>query len=177
MRVFLRTCTLLICLWSAFWLGAGMALAAISNTPVFPQLPKNVKTCFIQGTDTAGTYKTIYTGDSDGTKVVAINAGTNDDVSHLVTVRHSTSTSDHCATNGTCGSGAAATIAATAGYAAGVPVVQINSPSVWPGLPLDSDGNSIIYLSDNTQTLEATFATAFSTAGEHVCINVQAVDF
>lgn len=177
MRTFLKTLAWLINLWLGFWLSATIALAAVSSTPVFPQFPKNVKTCFIQGTDTAGTYKTIYTGDVDGSKIVSITSGTNDDVSHLVTVRHSTSTSDHCATNGTCGSGSSATIAATAGYAAGVPVVDMKSSTNWPGLGVDSDGNSFIYLSDNTQTLEATFATAFSTAGEHVCVNVQAVDF
>ena len=172
MRNFLRAFTVLIGLWCL----TPLAIAATQQTPIYPQLPKNTKTCFIQGTDSAGTYKTIYTGDADGSKVVAVWAGTNDDVSHLVTVRHSTSTADHCATNGTCGSGASATVAATAGYADGVPVENMLGTN-WPGLPSDSDGNLFIYISDNTQTLEATFATAFSTAGEHVCLNVLAVDF
>lgn len=151
--------------------------AATVNTPIFPQVLKNTRTCFVQGTDAAGTYKTIYTGDADGSKVVGIWAGTNDDVSHLFTVRHSTSTTDHCATNGTCGSGAAVTLAATSGYAAGVPVHNMISTTNWPGLPTDTDGNPFMFLNDATQTLEATFATAFSTAGEHVCVNVIASDF
>ena len=156
---------------------ASPAWAVVTNTPVFPQTPKNTQTCFIQGTDTAGTYKTIYTGGSNGSKIIAIWSGTNDDVSHLATVRVSTSTSNHCATNGTCGSGVAVTLAASSGYAASTPVANMVASTVWPGLPYDSDGNAMMYLSDNTQTIEATFATAFSTAGEHVCFNVIAVDF
>lgn len=152
-------------------------LAAPVTTPIFPQVLKNSRTCFIQGTDSAGTYKAIYTGDADGSKIIAIWAGTNDDVSHLFTVRHSTSTTDHCATNGTCGAGASATLAASSGFAASTPVVNMMSTTNWPGLPTDSDGNPMIYLSDNTQTIEATFATAFSTAGENVCVNVIAADF
>lgn len=159
---------------TAFCLPLG---AATVNTPIFPQVPKNTRTCFIQGTDSAGTYKTIYTGDADGSKVIAVWAGTNDDVSHLFTVRHSTSTTDHCATNGTCGAGVAATLAASSGFAASTPVVNMMSTTNWPGLPTDSDGNPMMYLSDNTQTIEATFATAFSTAGENVCVNVISVDF
>jgi hypothetical protein len=151
--------------------------AATITNPIFPQVLKNTQTCFIQGTDSAGTYKTIYTGDADGSKIIGIYAGTNDDVSHLLTVRYSTSTSDHCATNGTCGSGAAATLAASSGYANGTPVVGFLNTTVWPGAPLDSDGNSILYLTTSTTTLEATFATAFSTAGEHVCVNVIGIDF
>lgn len=153
-------------------------LGAVStNSFVTPQTPKNTKTCFIQGTDTAGTYKTIYTGGSNGSKIVGIWIGNNDDVSHLATVRMSASTTDHCATNGTCGSGTSITITASAGYAASTPVLNAFSTSNWPGLPIDSDGNPYMFLSDNTQTIEATFATAFSTAGEHVCFNVVASDF
>ena len=153
------------------------AIAAVTNTPIFPQTLKNTKTCYVQGTDTAGTYKTIYTGGANGSKIVAIWAGTNDDVSHLVIVRHSSSTSDHCATNGTCSSGAAVTVAASSGYAASTPVINMVSTTNWPGLPADTDGNPFMFLSDNTQTIEATFATAFSTAGEHVCFNVIGSDF
>ena len=155
---------------------AGPSLAAVTVTPIFPQTLKDTKTCFIQGTDTAGTYKTIYTGGVNGSKIIAIWVGTNDDVSHLATVRTSTSTSDHCATNGTCGSGVAATVAASSGYANAAPVVALNTSTVWPGLPTDSDGNPFFFL-ESGQTLEATFATAFSTAGEHVCFNVVASDF
>ncbi len=162
---------------SLLLLAAQPAIAATVNTPIFPQVLKNVKTCFVQGTDSAGTYKTIYTGDADGSKIVGIWAGTNDDVTHLLTVRHSTSTTDHCATNGTCSSGAAVTLTASSGYANGTPVLNVLSTTVWPGLPADTDGNPFMFLSDNTQTIEATFATAFSTAGDHVCVNVIASDF
>jgi hypothetical protein len=151
--------------------------AVTANNYVTPQTPKNTKTCYVQGTDTAGTYKAIYTGGTNGSKIVAIWAGTNDDATHVATVRMSTSTSDHCATNGTCGSGVAATLAISSGYAAATPVVNLLTSTVWPGLPIDSDGNPYITLSDNTQTIEATFATAFSTAGEHVCFNVIGSDF
>lgn len=158
-------------------LAAQPAIAATVNTPIFPQVPKTSQVCFVQGTDTAGTYKTLQVGDADGSKVVAIWAGTNDDVSHLLTVRHSTSASDHCATNGTCGSGTAVTLAASAGYANGTPVVNVLATTNWPGLPADTDGNAFIYLSSASTTIEATFATAFSTAGEHVCVNAVTVDF
>lgn len=156
---------------------AGPSVAAVTPTPVFPQALKNTKTCYVQGTDAAGTYKTIYTGTTNGSKILAIWGGTNDDATHLATIRMSTSTADHCATNGTCGSGVAATLAVSSGYVAGTPVVNFVNQTSWPGLPVDSDGNPFMYLSDATQTIEATFATAFSTAGEHICFNVIAVDF
>lgn len=158
-------------------LAAQPAVAAVTNTPIFPQTLKNTQTCYVQGTDSAATYKTIFTGNANGSKIIGIWAGTNDDVTHLLTIRPSTSTSDHCATNGTCGSGVAATLAVSSGYVNGTPVLSMVTPTLWPGLPADSDGNAFIFLPSATTTLEATFATAFSTAGEHICVNVIGVDF
>lgn len=155
--------------------GSIPALAAIVNTPVFTQVPKMQGTNFVQGTDAAGTYKTLYTGDADGTKVTGIWVTTNDgSASHLVTVQLGTTSS--CGTQSNCYGGAAVTIAVNSGFANGAPAVNIMSPTLWPGLPTDSDGNPYIYLSSASQAIQATFATAL-TASTQISITVIASDF
>lgn len=161
---------------AVLFLAAGLVDAAVTATPVFVQKPKLKTTIFVQGTDVAGTYKTAYLGGADGSKITGIWVTSNDgSAAHLVTVQLSTSTTAHCSpTNLSCLGGVAITIPVSSGFANGVGAVNILSS--WPGLPTDSDGNPYIYLTDATQTVEATFATAL-TASTQIAVVVQGADF
>jgi len=148
--------------------------ATTPNSAILPQTPNTNATSYIQGTDAAGTYKTIYTGGTNGSKIVGIYVTSNDgSASHLVTIQYSTSSSSHCGSS-TCFGGTAVTIASNAGFANGTP--PVNMLANWPGLPLDAAGNPYIFLPSNSTTLEATFATALTTS-DQVNIVVVAADF
>lgn len=127
---------------------------ALSNQPVFPQKPKLVVCQFLQGTDVAGTYKTVATGGGDGTIIRSMTAVCNDAASaHLVTLALVRAAVNY--------GGFSLNVPLSAGYTAAAPAVNIFS--TWPGLPLDSDGNPYIILQSG-DLLQATFATALAAA-------------
>lgn len=172
----------IVALAFALWLLAAQfspLLAAYSTTPVFVQTPKLATVAFIQGTDAAGTYKTVYAGAANGpgSKILGIWVTSNDgSASHLVTIQISTSASAHCSPQSNCVGGVAVTIPISSGFANGVPAINMLSPTYWPGLPVDSDGNPYLFLSATTQTIEATYATAL-TASTQIAITVVAAEF
>ena len=133
--------------------------AVTPNSAVNPQTP-NIGV--IQFTASPGTYKTLYVGGSNGSKITGIFVTNTDSVSHLITIQVSSSASAHCSPTSGCFGGAAVTIPITAGYATGVPAVNMMSSANWPGLPRDSDGNPYIYLPSASYTLEMTYATAIT---------------
>jgi len=154
-----------------------LTLAAVTpNSFVTVQTPNAKGTAFIQGTDTAGTYKTVYTSGSSGSKVIGIYiTSTDSTASHLFTVQFSSSVTAHCVTS--CFGAASVTIPISAGYAAASPAVNALSPSTWPGLPIDANGNPYIFLpASSSFTLEGTFQTALG-SGSQVNIVVVAGDF
>ena len=61
---------LLLSIVTAIALMATPVLAATTpNSVVTAQTPKLAVVQFLQGTDTAGTYKTLYTGGANGSKI------------------------------------------------------------------------------------------------------------
>lgn len=164
--------------WGAFVCAAIIpAIAAVTpNSAVMPQAPNTKATTFVQGTDAAGTYKTVYTGGTNGSKIIGIYVTTNDgSAAHLVTIQYSTSTSAHCGTN-SCFGGAAVTVPTSSGFANGAPSVNMLNPANWPGLPVDASGNPYLFLPTSSTTLEATFATAL-TSSDVINVVVIAADF
>lgn len=154
-----------------------LTAATTPNTFVAPITPKTKCIAFVQGTDSAGTYKTVLTGGTNGSKILGLYATSIDgSASHLVTVQISSSTSAHCSPASNCYAGAAATVAASSGFANATPAVNFLSSGIWPGLPIDSDGNPYFYLTDSTFTVEATFATAL-TASTNVNVCAVYADF
>lgn len=141
------------------------ALAAVTpNSVVTPQTPNRGIVQFLQGTDVAGTYKTLYTGGANGSKCIAIWETNNDgSATHVITVQVVNSTVKY--------GGVAQTTASNDGFASGTPAKSMFNTSLWPGLPNDSDGNPFIFLA-NGDTLQATFATALTTSD---VINLEAV--
>ena len=137
--------------------------AVTPNSYVTPQTPNNGKVQFLQGTDSAGTYKTLYTGGSNGSRCYAIWMTTNDGTAtHLVTVQVVNSAVKY--------GGTAFTTVLGAGFTTGVPPQNIMTAANWPGLPVDQYGNPYVQLVSG-DTIQATFATSLTAS---TVINMQA---
>lgn len=147
------------------------------NAIVTAQTPVMTVTTFVQGTDTAGVYKSIKVGGANGSKIIGIFVTSNDAVlTHLVTVQVSTSASAHCSPQSNCGGGTAVTIPISSGFASAAGAVNMMLAANWPGLPIDSDGNPFLFLTGSSQTLEATYATT-PTTSDQLAITVISADF
>jgi hypothetical protein len=114
---------------------------------------------FVQGTDAAGTPKSVYVAN-------AANSGTlGSQVKGLYAVS-SDATSAHAVTlllaNGS-GTTELVTVSvpANSGNASGTPPVSLMAAAVWPGLPVDSNGNPFQNLQSG-DTLMAQFATTLA---------------
>ncbi len=138
-------------------LAAGAAEAATTpNSIVTPQTPNRGVVQFLQGTDNAGTYKTLYTGGTNGSRCYGMLMNNNDtSTTHLVTVQIVNATVKY--------GGAALTTTLDAGFANSSTAQPLMSSSVWPGLPVDQYGNPYIQLVSG-DTIQATFGTALTTS-------------
>lgn len=150
----------------AFLLAPLAAQSAVStNSFVTLQTPILSVVQFLQGTDSPGTYKTLVTGGTNGSKIIGLIATTNDaSASHLLTCQLVRSAVSY--------GGVAITISTNSGFANATPPVNLMTSSTWPGLPIDSDGNPFLYLSGTGDTLQCTFATALTSTD---VINVIAI--
>jgi len=151
------------------------ALAATTpNSVVTPQTPNEGRVQFLQGTDTAGTYKTLYTASANGSVCFGMEM-TNSEASttHLVTIQIVNTAVKF--------GGTVITTVAGSGFAAATPSAQsITSvpavAGVWNTLPVDGNGNGYIQLVSG-DTIQATFATAFVTTGAVINLRVACNDF
>ena len=145
------------------------AFAAVTpNSIVTAQTINRGKVQFLQGTDTAGTYKTLYTAGANGSKCFGMFETNNDSMAtHLVTVQ--------VFNGGVAYGGVAVTSASSDGFANATPAKSLMSPANWPGLPVDANGNPFIYLVSG-DTIQATFATAL-TSMDLINIYINCVDF
>jgi len=134
------------------------------NSFVTPQTPNRGIVQFLQGTDNAGTYKTLYTAGTNGSRCYAIWMNNNDTTTtHLVTLQLVNSAVKY--------GGAALTTVLGAGFNGTATAQAITTGTVWPGLPLDQYNNPYLQIVSG-DTLQATFATALTTG---TVINIQAV--
>lgn len=143
------------------------SLAAVTATPIFVQTPQAEGAAF---TASPLTYKIIYTGGTNGSKITSVTCiNTDTSATHLVTVAINTvSASVLCsATAADCTSSVAITVAINSGSATAIPATNMMSAANWPGLPVDSDGNPYIYLT-SAESLQATYATALGN-GQIAC--------
>lgn len=138
-------------------LAAGAAEAATTpNSIVTPQTPNRGVVQFLQGTDSAGTYKTLYTAGSNGSRCYGMLMNNNDTATtHLVTVQIVNATVKY--------GGTALTTVLSAGFVSGTAPQSLMSSSVWPGLPADQYGNPYTQLVSG-DTIQATFGTALTTS-------------
>lgn len=139
-------------------------MAVTPNSIVTVQTPK-MSVLQFSTADTAGTNKTLATGNANGTKIGALYANSNDTgAAHLLTLQLQRS--------GVNFGGVAANIPVSAGFTNGNPPVNLMSTAVWPGLPVDSDGNPFLWLQSTLDLLVATYATAI---GAGFVVNVHGV--
>lgn len=139
------------------WLLFTTADAAVTpNSFVAPQVVNRGIVQFLQGTDAAGTYKTVYTAGANGSRCNGLWMSTTDGTTtHLVTVQIVNSTVKY--------GGVAVTTVLGSGFTTAVPPQNMFSPTVWVGLPLDQFSNPYLQLISG-DTLQVTFATALTAA-------------
>lgn len=148
---------------------ASAAFAAVTaNSVVTAQTPNRGVVQFLQGTDSAGTYKTLYTAGTNGSKVSAIWMSNNDaSATHLVTCQIVNTTVKY--------GGVALTTVVSAGFVSGTAPQNLLTPAIWAGLPIDGNGNPYLTMISG-DTLQCTFATAI-TASDVININAITSDY
>lgn len=121
-------------------------------------------------TDAAPVWTTVYTGNANGSKIVGIWVTSTDATAHVVT----------CSVNkgGTTRPGSVAVTTGTVkpGFTTSNGAVNVLVQANWPGLPIDSDGNPFVFLSNASDKIECRYATAL-TAGTLLGITVIGEDF
>lgn len=150
-------------------IAASAKAATTPNSVVLPQMANRGIVQFLQGTDSAGTYKTLYTATTTGGSICFSMWTSNSDASatHPLTIQ--------LVSSGVKYGGTALTPAVSSGFATGAPAVAITTPSVWPGLLTDIVGNEYIILADG-DTIQATFTNALTTS-TLINIEVSCVDY
>ena len=144
---------------------ASQAMAAVTaNSIVTAQTPNRGIQSFVQGTDSPGTYKTVYTAGANGSKISALLMTNNDaSATHLVTCQ--------IVNGGNKYGGAALTTVVSAGFVSATPPQSLLTPAIWPGLPIDGNGNPYLTLISG-DTLQCTFATALTSTDQINIISV-----
>jgi hypothetical protein len=138
-----------------FCLIAWPSFSAVSfNQFVTPQTPTLGVATFVQGTDAAGTFKTVYTGATNGSKCVAMVENNADQTAtHVIMIRIV-----HTAVNYVIATATTTTSSATLVFGA---TLDLMAAANWAGLPRDAAGNPYVFLG-NGDTLQATFNTALT---------------
>lgn len=138
--------------------------ATTPNSAITAQTPQTEYQNFVQGTDAAGTYKTVYTAGAQGSIVKGVVVTSNDaSVAHLLTCQLNNGSTGY-----TIG---AVNIPVSSGFLAAAPPVNFLSPVNIPGLPIDNNGNPFFYLPPSS-LLKCTFATNLTSSD---LINIVAV--
>lgn len=132
-------------------------MAVTPNSVITLQTPK-LDILQFSTLDAAATFKTLATGGVNGSKISGLWASNTDSTAHLLTVGIQRSAGPNQAF-------VATTLPISAGVANGVPPVNLFAPTIWPGLPLDSDGNPFILLQSTADLLVATYTLAFVAGG------------
>ncbi len=128
--------------------------ATTPNSFVTPQTPNRGIVQFLQGTDSPGVAKTLYTSGPNGSRCYGGWVTSTDGASHPAYIRINNSGIDF--------GGAATNVGPTAGLAPGNPAVAWMTPSLWPGIPIDEYGNPYIPLNAG-DTLKAVFTGSLGT--------------
>lgn len=138
---------------------------AVSATPVFPQTPNGGHVQILPAD--ASALKTLYTAATNGSKVTAVIATSNDTTARDLTIGITRSSVFYPLGTITC--------AINAGQVAGTPALNLLDPSVIKGLPVDNDGQVYIFLVSG-DTLQVKSLTTVTTAKE-IDLSCVAADF
>jgi len=134
---------------------------AVTATPALPQNPVSGKVQILPA-DTSS-LKTVATGGTNGTKIVALIASSTDTTARDVQWGITRSAVFYPI--------ATKTVPITSGFVAGTPSVALLNVTDAPGLPLDADGQPYLFLQSG-DTLQAKSLTTVTTAKE---IDLQAM--
>lgn len=140
-------------------------MATTPNSIITVQTPK-LDLLQFSTLDSTSVLKVLATGGVNGSKVTGLWVNNGDSTAHSVRVDITRSGSSFA--------GVVSTIPASAGFANGIPPVNMMAPAVWPGLPVDSDGNPFLFLQSTLDQLQALYTINLST-GVGATINLQAV--
>lgn len=134
------------------------ALAAVTaNSVVTAQTPSRGFVQFLNA-DTAGTYKVLYTGGTNGSKCTGLYIVTSDTATHVVIVQLANVATVIGSITAGRGGPVVTTVASSAITTFAAPISMMTT-TLWPGLPVDSDGNPYFILANNTDSIQITFAT------------------
>jgi signal-transduction protein with cAMP-binding, CBS, and nucleotidyltransferase domain len=138
---------------------------ATSPIPVLLQAPQLGVTTFAPGDTTA--YKTVFTGNTNGSKVVGLLVTSTDTAARVMVaqINRAGANTNLCASN----------VAALSGTDGVTSVTNMMSSSLFPGLPLDNDGQPYFFLqSGDILQLQA---NSTITAAKNIYVTVVAGNF
>lgn len=141
----------------------GATASCTANVTPYPCCTGNAAGCV------ASTNYPLYTAGTNGSVCRGVWMNSSDNATHAITFEILS------AAVTTKGPGTLVTSAASGGSGTFDAPQSITSPTAWPGLPLDSDGNPYISLNSG-DTLNAQFATAI-TAGNVINFEGQCSDY
>ena len=139
---------------------------AVTHEAVFVQNPKITPAAFTNA-DAANTKKTIHTAGANGSKVVAVTASSTDTSNRTGQLWLTRS-----ATSYLLASVIVITLAGTDGSA---PAQNLLTSGLWPGLPVDNDGQRYLFM-ESGDTLQISF-TAQVTAAKEIDVVAVAGNF
>lgn len=143
---------------------AAPLFAAVTATPVFVQTPKFGRITITLGNTT--TAQTLYTCGSNGSKIVSVTGTSTDTTARDVQLALVATTNYVLVT---------ANLPVGAGTSSSSPTVNFLSPTIWPGLPIDSDGNPYFFCQSGD--VIAAQAVVTITAAKTINIMAVAADF
>jgi hypothetical protein len=143
----------------------------VTATPVFIQTPKITPQSFVQPTDAAGTYKTIFTAGPNGSKVVSIMVNTTDNTAtHLLVLVLQRGGVNYTLIY--------YTLPVNAGGDGTTPSVDLlagGTANLFVGLPFDNDGQRYLFLEPG-DSLQLNYNTAL-TASKSIYVNTIGAHF
>ena len=136
---------------------------AVTNTPSFPQLPKNGKAQIVNGNGVIA--QNVYVGGVNGSKIVSCLCVNTDTSPHTVQLAITRSGVNYLL--GT------VNVGASAGNQANLAPVELLR-SLPGDFPLDSDGNPYIFLNDNNEFLTVAVTSPMAVATSLFCVAIGA---
>jgi hypothetical protein len=144
---------------------------AVTATPVFIQTPKITPQSFVQGTDAAGAYKTLFTAGANGSKVVSIMVNTTDNTAtHLLVL-----VLQRGGVNYTLIYYTLPVNVGGDGATAGIDLLAGGPANLFVGLPVDNDGQRYLFL-ESGDSLQLLYNTAL-TAGKSIYVTTVGAHF
>lgn len=129
---------------------------AVTHEGVFVQTPKITPAAFTNA-DSANTKKTIGTAGTNGMKVVAVSIASTDTSARIAQLWLTRSATSYLL--------ASYSVPITSGSDGSTVSANLLASYVWPGLPVDADGQPYLFL-ESGDTLQVSFTTQVTSGKE-----------